>query len=67
MSSLDKMWLSFYAMGAMFVCMFLISFSRNKLENKILKFVFSLVAWLLLIFAFFGMVYVVFSGPTGGA
>ncbi|EMR07416.1 hypothetical protein C772_00432 [Bhargavaea cecembensis DSE10] len=66
MSSLDKMWLSFYAMGAMFVCMILISISRNKLNNKLLKFVFSLTAWLLLLFAFFSMVYIVFSGPTGG-
>lgn len=60
------MWLSFYAMGAMFVCMILISISRNKLNNKLLKFVFSLTAWLLLLFAFFSMVYIVFSGPTGG-
>jgi hypothetical protein len=66
LSSLDKMWLSFYAMGAMFVCMILISISRNKLNNKLLKFVFSLTAWLLLLFAFFSMVYIVFSGPTGG-
>ena len=66
MSSLDKMWLSFYAMGAMFVCLLLINISRNKLNNKLLKFVFSLTAWLLLLFAFFSMVYLVFSGPTGG-
>ncbi|KZE38067.1 NAD(FAD)-dependent dehydrogenase [Bhargavaea cecembensis] len=66
MSSLDKMWLSFYAMGAMFVCMLLITISRNKLKNKLLKFLFSLTAWLLLLFGFFSMVYIVFSGPTGG-
>ncbi len=61
------MWLSFYAIGAMFLCMFLINFSRNKLQNKLLKFVFSLVAWLLLIFSFLSIIYLVFNGPTGGA
>ncbi|MFC7365638.1 MULTISPECIES: DUF2768 domain-containing protein [Bhargavaea] len=66
MSSLDKMWLSFYAIGAMFVCILLVTISRNKIKNKLLKFVFSLTAFLLLLFGFFSMVYLVFNGPTGG-
>jgi len=62
---MDKMWLSFYAMGAMAVSMFLIYASRYKVNHKLLKFIFALPAYLLLIFAFFSMVYIVFSGPTG--
>ncbi|QTD42190.1 DUF2768 domain-containing protein [Sporosarcina sp. Te-1] len=67
MSSLDKMWLSFYAMGFMAISMGLIYVSRHKLSNRLLKFLFAIVAYVLLILAFFAMVYIVFSGPTGGA
>ncbi|WP_435877224.1 DUF2768 domain-containing protein [Sporosarcina highlanderae] len=67
MSSLDKMWLSFYAMGFMAISMGLIYVSRHKLSNKFMKIIFALVAYALLIFSFFAMVYLVFSGPTGGA
>ena len=68
MSSMDKMWLSFYAMGFMFISMGLIYVSRHKLKNRILKFFFALIAYSLLIFSFFAMVYLVFN-PTrsGGA
>ncbi|MFC4410972.1 DUF2768 domain-containing protein [Chungangia koreensis] len=62
---MDKMWLSFYAMGAMVFSMFLIYASRYKINNRLLKFLFAVPAYLLLIFAFFSMVYIVFSGPTG--
>ncbi|MGG0642736.1 DUF2768 domain-containing protein [Sporosarcina gallistercoris] len=67
MSSLDKMWLSFYAMGFMMVSMGLIHVSRTKLTNKFLKIVFAVIAYGLLIFSFFAMIYLVFNGPTGGA
>ncbi|MGN7386636.1 DUF2768 domain-containing protein [Sporosarcina sp. SAFN-015] len=67
MSSLDKMWLSFYAMGFMAISMGLIYLSRHKLSNRLVKFLFALIAYSLLIFSFFAMVYLVFSGPTGGA
>ena len=50
----------------MFVCILLVTISRNKIKNKLLKFVFSLTAFLLLLFGFFSMVYLVFNGPTGG-
>ncbi|AMQ06882.1 DUF2768 domain-containing protein [Sporosarcina sp. FSL K6-1540] len=67
MSSMDKMWLSFYAMGFMVISMGLIYVSRHKLQNKVLKLLFAIIAYSLLIFSFFAMIYLVFNGPTGGA
>lgn len=67
MSAMDKMWLSFYAMGFMVISMGLIYASRHKLKNRILKFIFALIAYSLLTFSFFAMIYLVFNGPTGGA
>lgn len=67
MSAMDKMWLSFYAMGFMVISMGLIYTSRQKLKNKIMKFIFALVAYSLLTFSFLAMIYLVFNGPTGGA
>ena len=43
MSSMDKMWLSFYAMGFMVISMGLIYASRHKLKNRLIKFVFALL------------------------
>ena len=37
MSAMDKMWLSFYAMGFMAISMGLIYASRYKLKNRIIK------------------------------
>ncbi len=67
MSSLDKMWLSFYAMGFMVVSMGLIYVSRYKIKNRVLQILFAIIAYTLLISSFFAMVYLVFNGPTGGA
>lgn len=67
MSAMDKMWLSFYAMGFMVISMGLIYASRHKLKNRLLKFVFALLAYILLLSSFGAMVYLVFNGPTGGA
>lgn len=67
LSSMDKMWLSFYAMGFMVISMGLIYASRHKLQNKVLKLLFAIVAYSLLIFSFLAMIYLVFNGPTGGA
>lgn len=67
MSPLDKMWLSFWAMGFMFVSMGLIFLSRHKLKNKLLKFVSAIAAYALLLFCFLAMIYLVFSGPGGTA
>ncbi|PIC87779.1 MULTISPECIES: DUF2768 domain-containing protein [unclassified Sporosarcina] len=67
MSSLDKMWLSFYAMGFMVISMGLIYLSRYKIKNRVLQILFAIIAYTLLISSFFAMVYLVFNGPTGGA
>lgn len=64
---MDKMWLSFYAMGFMVISMGLIYASRNKLQNRFLKFFFALVAYVLLFTSFLAMIYLVFNGPTRGA
>ncbi|PID16655.1 NAD(FAD)-dependent dehydrogenase [Sporosarcina sp. P34] len=67
MSSLDKMWLSFYAMGFMVISMGLIYLSRYKIKNRVIRILFAIIAYTLLITSFFAMVYLVFNGPTGGA
>ncbi|MUV06606.1 DUF2768 family protein [Planococcaceae bacterium Storch 2/2-2] len=67
MSALDKMWLSFGAMGFMFISMGLIVLSRNKINNGLLRFVVALIAWVLFIVSFFIMIYLVFNGPTRSA
>ena len=67
MSAMDKMWLSFYAMGFMAISMGLIYASRYKLKNRIIKFLFAFTAYSLLLISFIAMVYLVFNGPTGGA
>ncbi|MFD1928132.1 DUF2768 domain-containing protein [Sporosarcina siberiensis] len=66
MSSMDKMWMSFYAMGFMVISMGLIYASRHKVNNRVIKFVMALIAYILLIVSFFILVYLVFNGPTGG-
>lgn len=67
MSSLDKMWISFAAMGFMMISMVLIYVSRNKINNRVIKFLLALVSYVLLIIGFLCMIYIVFSGPTGGS
>lgn len=67
MSSLDKMWVSFAGIAFLIISMCMIYLSRYKLQNGIVKFVFALIAYVLLILGFFIMVFIVFSGPTGGA
>lgn len=67
MDALEKMWVSFAGIAFLIISMGLIYLSRYKLNNGILKFIFALVAYILLILGFFIMVFTVFSGPTGGA
>lgn len=66
MSSLDKMWVSFFGIGFLMISMGMIYLSRYKLQNGFLKFLFALIAYILLILGFFIMVFIVMSGPTGG-
>ena len=67
MSALDKMWLSFYAMGFMAISIGLIYASRYKIKNRLIKLIFAFIAYSLLLFSFLAMIYLVFNGPTGGA
>ena len=67
MDALEKMWVSFAGIAFLIISMGMIYLSRYKLKNGILKFIFALVAYVLLILGFFIMVFTVFSGPTGGA
>lgn len=63
---MDKMWVSFASIGFLFFSMLFIYLSRYKITNGILKFILALVAWILFIVGSLTMVYIVFSGPTGG-
>jgi hypothetical protein len=67
MSSLDKMWVSFASMGFLMISMGLIYISRHKINNRVIKFIFATVAYILLIGGFLSMIYIVFSGPTGSS
>ncbi|KEQ26107.1 DUF2768 family protein [Paenibacillus tyrfis] len=55
MSPLDKMWASFIAIGLMVLASLLITFARNK-TTGIVRFVLSLVAFLMFIPIFIYMV-----------
>ncbi|HSJ38512.1 MAG TPA: DUF2768 domain-containing protein [Planococcus sp. (in: firmicutes)] len=67
MDALERMWVSFAGIAFLIISMGMIYVSRYKLNNGILKFIFALVAYVLLILGFVIMVFTVFSGPTGGA
>lgn len=66
MSPLDKMWVAFAGIAFLIISMGMIYLSRYKLNNGIIKFIFALVAYILLLLGFIIMVFTVFSGPTGG-
>nr|WP_166239332.1 DUF2768 family protein [Paenibacillus turpanensis] len=48
MSSMDKMWASFIAMGLMLVAVLLVTFARSKTKGAV-RFILSFLAFLLLI------------------
>ncbi|MFS1512332.1 DUF2768 family protein [Chengkuizengella sp. SCS-71B] len=52
MDSMDKMWLSFYAIGFMILASVLITFARAKTKG-IIRFIISFIAVIILIFSFF--------------
>ncbi|TFE00419.1 DUF2768 domain-containing protein [Jeotgalibacillus sp. R-1-5s-1] len=66
MSALDKMWISFGSMAFMFLAIIIIYLSRYKFNNKILKFVTALIAYVFMILAGIIILFVVLSGPTPG-
>lgn len=49
------------------ISMGLIYVSRHKINNRLFKFLFALIAYVLLIGGFLSMIYIVFSGPTGSS
>lgn len=61
--ALMKMWISFAAMGLMFVSILLILLSRYKLKG-FFRFITATIAYVCMIVAGFIMFAVVFSGPT---
>ncbi|MFS0781373.1 DUF2768 domain-containing protein [Bacillus sp. 1P06AnD] len=60
---LQKMWISFIAMGFMIISLFSIYFSRYKLKG-FFKAVTAIVAYILMILAGIIIAVVVLSGPT---
>jgi len=62
--ALQKMWVSFGAMFFMIVSLFAIYFSRFKLQNKFLKIVSAIIAYVLMILSGIIIFLIVASGPT---
>ena len=62
--ALQKMWISFGAMLFMMISLLSIYFSRFKLENKFLKIITAIIAYILMILAGIIIFLVVASGPT---
>jgi len=62
--SLMKMWISLSSMGFMFLSIVLIYFSRFKINNRVLKFVIALIAYILMILSGIIIFLIVFGGPT---
>lgn len=61
--ALMKMWISFGAMGFMFLSMISIYFSRYKLKG-VFRIITALIAYVLLILSGIIIFLIVFSGPT---
>ena len=57
-SRMDLMWVSFYSMGAMALSALLIYIARYKMPYRFVSIIMSIIAWLLLIFAFITMILV---------
>jgi len=60
---MDKMWISFGSMGCMFLAMLFMFFVKTKFKNAFLKFIFGLIAYILLFIGFITMIYIIFN-PT---
>jgi len=61
---LTKMWISFAAMGFMFLSIVLIYLSRYKLKMRFFRLLTALVAYGLMIYSGIIIFIIVFSGPT---
>ncbi|WP_391121703.1 MULTISPECIES: DUF2768 domain-containing protein [unclassified Psychrobacillus] len=62
-SSMEKMWISFGSMGSLFLAMLFMFFVKTKFNNRFLKAIFGLIAYILLFIGFITMVYIIFN-PT---
>lgn len=51
MSSMDKMWMSFIAIGLMIAASILVTFTRAKVKNRFFRFVLMLAALVILFYA----------------
>ena len=58
MSSMDKMWMSFIAIGLMIAASLLVMFTRAKLKNRFIRAVSMLAAVVLL---FYGVIFMMVS------
>ncbi|MEI7024565.1 DUF2768 family protein [Paenibacillus sp. y28] len=55
MSSMDKMWASFIAMGLMVLSSFIISYARSR-NQRVFRWVLSIVAYLMLLVSILYMI-----------
>jgi hypothetical protein len=62
--ALMKMWISFVAMGFMFISVLTVYFTRFKIKNSIVRGILNTIAFLLIVLAGLIIFYVVFSGPV---
>ncbi|MGM9987515.1 MAG: DUF2768 domain-containing protein [Bacillaceae bacterium] len=60
-----KMYLSFIALGAMFIAVGGILLSRHKIKNKYAKFFLSVFSFVCMVFAGLLGFLVMFTGPSG--
>lgn len=58
MSSMDKMWISFIAIGLMVAASLLVMFSRAKVKNRWLR---ALIMTAALILLFYGIIFMLVS------
>ncbi|WP_379968530.1 DUF2768 domain-containing protein [Ectobacillus sp. sgz5001026] len=63
-TSLLKMWLSLTSMGGMGLAVYLILFSRYKVQNQVWKGIAAFFAYCIMIVAGLLMLLVLLSGPT---
>ncbi|MCJ8006684.1 DUF2768 domain-containing protein [Lederbergia wuyishanensis] len=62
--SMQKMWISIIGMFLLALAMFTIYISRYKMNNRILKIVTAISAWVFMIIGGLIMLFVVLTGPT---
>lgn len=62
--SMQKMWISIVGMFLLAIAMLLIYLSRFKFQNRILKVVTAIIAWILMIIGGLIVMLIVLTGPT---